>query len=165
MKTKTTLKIISFAIAFALALAFVTLANKNFFKKNNPQAQEKIYNFLQKDRELDLEMYEKSKTADSGDEVLANWKYHKELKFKLNTADLPDDFRYAWEKRISSDINWINFFSYFRMSNPESVLKTDAQNELFEKIDYEYGQASQEFDSVIKSYGIEYNDDGELIKK
>lgn len=165
MKTKITYCIASFVTALALALTFVTI-NKNFYfpKKNDTQAREKIYEFLLKDQQINLESYEKSKADETG-KVLEIWKQYKELKFKLDTSDLPEDFRNAWEKRISSDIDWINFFYYFRKSNSQMILKTDAQIEIFEQKDAEYRRACREFDQIIESYGIGYDKNGELIKK
>jgi hypothetical protein len=164
MKIKTILTVISFIAAFTFAATFVKLSSNQFSPKNNPQAQEKIYNFLLKEQQINLEMFEKAKQTEM-ENSLEVWKKYKEEKFKLDTAGLPEDFRNAWEKRISSEIDWINFFSYFRKTDPKMILKTDAQIEIFEQKDADYSRASHNFEQVIKSYGIGYDKNGELIKK
>lgn len=165
MKTKITYCVTSFIVALSLAIAFVSITkNTYFFKKNDPQAQAKIYNFLLRDKDLLHEMSEKM-IAVPVPERIGIIKDYYVIREKQDLSGLPEDFRFAWEKKILNDVEWANFIYHLRNFNGKGIIKTEAQKEIINEKIAESRKVDYELISVSESYGLEFDEFGWLIEK
>ena len=103
MKLKNLLSIASFITFFSISLLLGTLFTSSVFsgifsKKIDSQTQAKIYEFLQKDRQLYREMSEKIQVVEIPDRLPIIKTYY-EIREKMDNSELPEDFQYAWEKK------------------------------------------------------------------
>ncbi len=158
MKTK--LKFATFVATFTFALVLVTSASNisiaQFFKnKKDLQSTVKVYNFLLKEKKLESEWFEKSIVSKQSErkELLKEWN---EAKLTLDTSDLPEDFRQAWEKRNWSEVKLC------RMIYDDGVIKAEegSKEKIEERILFD-----QKLKSVAQDYGIELGEFGTLIEK
>ena len=91
-------------------------------------------------------------------------KYY-EAREKQDLSGLPEDFRYAWEKKILNDVEWANFIYHLRNFNGEGIIKTEAQKEIIEVKIMENRKVDYDLISVSESYGLEFDEFGWLIEK
>ena len=162
MKSKIALTIISFATTFFIAVAFVTITNQksflNFFQKNDPQAQEKIYNFLLADKGRWKEWNDKSsalklqRKPDAMNELLNERKrIMNELyneRSSANTSELPLDFNEAWSKFLIGEKYLLEIINQEESSKSRSIEEISEEIRLNEK----------GFKSVVNKYGFELNE-------
>ena len=121
MQIKNILSVVAFITFFSISLLMGTVFTSSVFtgvfhKQINLQTQAKNYNFLQKDLDTQREMATKFDDVQHSRNISVIKEYN-ELCEKMDTADLPEDFRDAWEKKILSDVEKVGFMSHLKMFN------------------------------------------------
>ena len=169
MKLKNLLSIASFITFFSISLLLGTLFTSSVFsgifsKKIDSQTQAKIYEFLQKDRQLYREMSEKIQVVEIPDRLPIIKTYY-EIRGKMDNSELPEDFQYAREKKILSDVEWVGFMYHLRAFNHNGIIKTEAQKEIVDEKIAESRTLDNNLVSVARRYGIKFDANNNLIEK
>ena len=169
MKLINTLSIASFITFFSISLLLGTLFTSSVFsgiftKKFDLQTQAKIYNFLQKDKQIVFEMYEKVTATEIPNRVSIIKDYY-EKREKLDTSDFPEDFRYAWENKILADVEWAQFLNHLKNFNKNGTIETQAEKEIADKKIAEMREFDHKLITIASRYGIEFDADYNILEK
>lgn len=170
MKIKTAFSFVVFITTFLVALAIFGISNFSFFNSEiNEENRVKIYNFLKKDREIIQEMRKALSNNDAKTEnKVRNWEIiqaHYKIRAKQNLSDLPEDFRYAWERSIFHILEWMEFTNYLREKKSKVVIESQAEEKIAEEKIAEGKRLQEKLISVAKKYGIKFDENYNLIEE
>ena len=154
-----------FSISLLMGTVFTSSVFSGIFGKTiDPPTQAKIYNFLRKDLDIQREMSKKFDATDRSRNVLVFKEYY-EMREKLDTSDLPEDFRDAWEKKILSEVEWIGFMFHLKNFNHLGTIETKAEKEIADEKTTKSRLLDDKFVAVAKRYGIKFDANNNLIEK
>ncbi len=129
----------------------------------------KIYEFLKKDQQLLQEMFAELDQVNQndllGDKKIRGWeiiKKHFSLRASQDVSHLPQDFQYAWERKMLSNIEWLNLVFDLKHTNKNGEIMISAEKEIaFEKM-RELKLLTENLQNVAESYGVELDNFGNL---
>lgn len=171
MKNKIIKSLVVFPITFLIAISLVSISKLSVFSnsENTPENQSKIYNFLVNDKRLLGKMsQEMARNDEQKEKNIRNWdiiKKYYEIRLSQNNSNLPEEFRNAWERKIISQLEWVEFANHIRIFKNDSSIQTRAEKEMIEAKMAEGDRIDDEFIRVAESFGIEFDENKNFIEK